>query len=323
VAKKQSRAERDEMLADIAEMYYEKEMTQAEISKEIGITRSAISRLLTEARKKGIVEIHIRRPIWFDSDLAEDLKSRFSLKNVQVLTWDDSDRYEILRQRLGKAGAKVFTDLVDRGQVIGVAWGYTVSAVIDEMPEKHLTGVKVAQLVGVLGSSVHKYSGQTLVEKLAGKLDGEGVYLYTPFIVEKPQTAKVLRNDQSVRDTMLVGQKCDLAILGIGSTIPEYCSLYQGSHIQLADLEELQRAGAVGDVCGHYFTADGSIAQVAFHQRLIGISLEDLRSIPVRLAVAGGVNKAEAILGAVRGGLVNGLIIDSLTAARILELDGS
>ncbi|MBN1266112.1 MAG: sugar-binding transcriptional regulator [Anaerolineales bacterium] len=321
MGKKQSRAERDELLADIAEMYYERAMTQAEISREVGITRSAISRLLTEARQRGIVEIHIQRPIRFNSELAQKLKTRFSLKVAHVLTWEDEGRYEILKQRLGAAGAKVFSDLEKDGQVIGVAWGYTVSAVIDAMPENHLAGVKVTQLVGVLGSSVHKYSGQALVEKLAGKLDGEGVYLYTPFIVEKPQTATVLRNDQSVRETMLIGQNCDLAILGIGSTIPEYCSLFQGGHIQKSDLKELQQAGAVGDVCGHYFTADGSIAQVAFHQRLIGISLEDLRNTPVRLAVAGGLNKAEAILGAIRGELVNHLIVDSLTAARILALD--
>ncbi len=323
MSKKLSQPERDELLADIAEMYYDQEMTQAEISRKVGITRSAISRLLTEARQKGIVEIHINRPIWFDEDLSEKMKARFSLKAVDVVIWNGSGRYEVLREKLGQAGEKVFAPLLKSNQVIGVAWGYTVSSIIDAFPEKPLKGVKVAQLVGVLGSSVHKYSGQTLVESLAAKLHGEGVYLYTPFIVEKPQTARQLLSDQSVRDSMLVGQKCDVAVLGIGSTIPEYCSLYQGGHIQRSDLQDLQKAGAVGDVCGHYFTEDGVLADVAFHQRLIGISMEDLRNIPVKFAVAGNPYKAAAILGAIRAGLVTHLLLDSITAERILEMDAS
>lgn len=319
--KKLSQPERDELLADIAEMYYDQEMTQVEISRRVGITRSAISRLLTEARQKGIVEITIHRPIWFDEDLARVMQKRFGLESVQVMVWKEDGRYEVLRERLGQACGKSFYELVSQDQIIGVAWGYTVHDVIESLPENPLGGVKIAQLVGVLGSTVHKYSGQALVESLAAKLQGEGVYLYTPFIVEKPQTARQLRNDSSVRETILTGQKCDVALLGIGSTIPGYCSLYQGGHIQRADLKELQQAGAVGDVCGHYFTIDGEIADVEFHERLIGISLADLRSIPVRLAAAGSPQKAEAILGAIRAGLVTHLVVDSMTAARILELE--
>ncbi len=109
--------------------------------------------------------------------------------------------------------------------------------------------------------------------------------------------------------------------MGIGTTIPEYCSLYQGNHISLEDVEKLHAAGAVGDVCALYFQEDGCFSNVAFHQRRIGVLHQDLQEIESRLAVAGNPHKAEAVLGAIRGNYINALVTDNLTAIQVLKLD--
>jgi DNA-binding transcriptional regulator LsrR (DeoR family) len=85
-------------------------------------------------------------------------------------------------------------------------------------------------------------------------------------------------------------------------------------------LEDLRKAGAVGDVCGWHFDIHGQPACDNFCERLVSIQREDLLSIPVRLGVAGGEGKADAILGALRSKYVNMLVIDSLTARKVLEL---
>lgn len=312
--------EREDLLADVAEMYYQEGLTQAEISKEVGITRSAISRMLTEARQKGIVEIHIHRPLRYHDELGSQLTQKFNLHSAHVISVQDYNRYEELQHRLGKAGSNALAGLIAPNKTIGVAWGTTVQATIEALTVQKINNIRVVQLLGVLGSTKHAYSGQALVERLARKLNGEGIYLFTPFIVENENTAKFLRNDQSVDEALSLGKQCDIALLGVGSTKPELCSLYQGSHITHQDLNTLREKNAVGDVSGYYFNIAGELADVDFHKRLMGISHQDLLNIPLRLGVAGNVEKAEAILGALCGGYINILVTDNLTAERILEL---
>ncbi len=175
---KRTRGEdRDEVLADVAEMYYDEGLTQAEIAHSLGVTASAVSRMLTEARDKGIVEIRVRRPLRFNPALERALIDAFGLENAHVLVWHKKDHYEELRERLGVVAARVLSNLLTPGMVIGVPWGLTVSATIEALEVQHPVPVKVVQLVGVLGSTSHVYNAQALVERLARKLGGEGVYL--------------------------------------------------------------------------------------------------------------------------------------------------
>lgn len=310
--------ERERLLADISEMYYEEGKTQAEIAKEIGNTRSAISRILTEARQKGIVEIHVHHPMRFNEALGNTLISRFGLQNAHVLL--NQNKTTNINKWLGRAASTLFSDLFTTKRIVGVAWGTTVRAAIDSFQGIEMPDMQVVQLVGILGSTHHTYSGQALVERLACKLKGEGIYLYTPFIVDSKETAEVLLRDHSISRAINLGKQCDLAILGIGSTKPHICSLYLGDHISKSDLDSLTKANAVGDVGGHYFDIDGNIVDVEFQKRLMSISWEDLRNIPARLGIAGNAMKAEAIIGAIRGGGINILFTDQQTALRILEL---
>lgn len=313
-------SDRDELLGDVAEMYYQEGKTQLEISKIIGVTRTAISRMLTEARQKGIVEIHVNRPLRYMTDIQIKLMGKFNLQSATVIKGIERDDYKNLQQKLGQAAAQVLTKRIKSGILIGVAWGTTVQATIEALEEQKLTKTRVVQLTGVLGSQRHPYSGQTLVESLAKKLNGVGIYLNTPFMVEKADTAKILMSDQSVLEAIRLGRQCDIALLGVGSTKSEYFSLLQGQHITQAEYKILLDAKAVGDVSGHYFDSSGNLVDVEFHKRLVGITVDDLLNIPTRIAVAGNAEKAEAILGALRGGFINNIVTDHITATRILKI---
>lgn len=318
--KNKNYSDRLELLADVAELYYDEGKTQAQISETFGITRSAISRILTEARQKGVVEINIRRPLRYEADLEQALIDRFGLKGACVITWQGDDRYEALKIRLGKAGAKVLGEQISTSRIIGIAWGTTVGTTIQACEPVERDDLQVVQLVGALGSAKHAYSGQALVEQLARKVGGKGIYLYTPFIVDTADTARALANTPSIHEALDAGKKCDAALVGIGSTRPEYCSLYQGGHISKDVLSALQKSGAVGDVSGHYFDIRGQKANIDFHQHMVGISKEDLLNIPTRIAVAGNPAKAEAIYAALSGGYANILVSDSQTITKVLEL---
>ena len=322
MSKYQSGYDRNELLADVAEMYYVKELTQAEISLEIDMTRSAVSRMLTEARKKRIVEINIRRPLHFDAGLEAALQERFDLQNAHVLAGQRGDDYDKLRRHLGQMAAAALKDLLQPNMICGVAWGTTVSATIEALDGRNSVPVQIVQLVGVLRSNSHAFNAQALVEIMARKLDGEGIYLYSPFIVENAATAHSIRSIPDVRETLDAGKRCDIALIGIGTVLdPAYSSLYQGGHITLETLEQLRHDGVVGDVGGVHIDINGNVAEGDLNDRMVGISGPDLLAIPTRLAVAGGVAKAEAILGALRGGYANLLVTDSETAEAVLNRD--
>jgi deoxyribonucleoside regulator len=312
--------ERADLLADVSEMYYEDNLTQAEIARSIGLTRSAVSRILAEARQKGIVEIRVRRPIRFDEELSAALAGHFGLKSAHVFIGRQKQDYDQLRFQLGEAAARMLETYLQADSSFGIAWGTTVSATIDALEELDLAASRVVQLVGVLGSDSHAFNAQALVERMARKVGGKSFFLYSPFIVQDAETAHALLSNDEVRQTIEAGRHCDVALLGIGSTDPDYCSLYQGRHISLEELEVMRAAGAVGDVCAQYFDVHGTTCDLDFHKRLIGVTVNDLMNIPIRLGVAGGEAKAQAIAGALLGGQVNVLITDHYTATLVLGL---
>jgi DNA-binding transcriptional regulator LsrR (DeoR family) len=315
-----NQTDRDALLAFVADKYFLGELRQSDIAEEIGVTRSAVSRMLTEAREKGIVEVIVHYPIQYNHELEAELKALLSLEHVSVLDINNQNDFGDLKRKLGKAAFRLLSRLIKPGDQIGVSWGTTVQATIEAFESTTIPNTKVVQLVGVLGSTRHSYSAQILVEHLAEKIGGEGTYLYSPFIVENERTAASLLDDPSVEKSINRGEQSDIALLGIGTTNPEFCSLFQGDHISKQELDALRQTGAVGDVCAIYFEITGALALTDFHQRRIGVSPEGLRKIPIRLGVGGSPEKAQAIFGAACGGYINSLVTDSSTADLILDL---
>jgi deoxyribonucleoside regulator len=314
--------DRTSLLADIAEMYYLEEKNQAEIAKIVGVTRSMVSRMLTEARENGIVEVRIQRPLHRDPEIEAALRKEFGLKDVCAVVTNHRDG-ERLVHTLGIAGARVLASQLTPQKTLGLTWGTSISATVNAFETARQAPIKIVQLVGAMGARMMEYDGHNLVSRIAEKLGGEAYYLNAPYLCENAEMAKALLKTKSVQETIRLSKKTDVALLGIGSTSPKHSSFYLAGYITRQELEDLRNAGAVGDVCGWHFDIHGQPACDTFCDRLVSIHREDLLSIPVRLGVAGGEGKAEAILGALRSKYVNMLVIDSLTARKVLDLTQS
>lgn len=312
--------DRAELLANVAEMYFLDNLTQAEISRKIGVTRSMVSRMVDEAMRQGIVEISIRRPLLFDRDLQNNLIKRFDLRDATVVISQNLDDNSRLLRRLGACGAYVLRELLKPGIIIGVPWGTTVSAVVDAITQDSSIHPVVVQLVGAVGAHNVEYDGHGLVQRLAAKLGGEVYYLNAPFMVGSEEIVLSLIGNRGIRETFNMGKKCELAILGIGSVDIEHSSYFRAGYMSREVLEELQSEGVVGGVCGIHFDLEGKIKAQDFQKKLISISTEDLRKIPLRMGVAGGIAKVRPLLGAIRAGLINILATDSITARELLLL---
>jgi DNA-binding transcriptional regulator LsrR (DeoR family) len=299
-------------------MYYINGKDQSAIAKEIGVTRSMVSRMLTEARGRGIVEIRIIRALNSEYELEEELQHRFGIDKMFVVSVRSVDADRLLVD-LGRAGAFVLNRYLEPGMVIGLAWGTTISVTVDAIEPRQAIPCRVVQLVGALGARNDEYDGHALVQRLAEKLGGESYFLNAPYLCKSPEIARAIMETQGIREVVEMGKQVHTALLGIGTTEIRYSSYYLAGYVEVEQIDRLRNAGVVGDIAGNHFDINGNFFQDDFSSRLVTIRLEDLLKIPVRIGVAGGPGKVKPIIGALRSKLVNVLVTDSNTARSILE----
>jgi DNA-binding transcriptional regulator LsrR (DeoR family) len=316
MATERASQKRASILADVAEMYYLEGKDQSDIASEVGVTRSMVSRMLTEARSRGIVEIKVIRPIHSDHELEEAIKARFGIESVFVVSMEDT-RPEKMLVNLGRAAAEVLKKHLRADLVIGVAWGTAVSATVDAVQMMGEPSIKVIQLVGAQGARNVEYDGHAIVKRLAEKLGGEGYYINAPYLCQTPEIAQSMRETRGITETIDMGKKVQIALLGIGTTETEYSSYYLSGLLSEEEIKMMRKNGVVGDIASNYFSMDGTPYIDGFLNRMITIRLEDLIRIPVRLGIAGGSVKVKAIIGALNSRLVNYLVTDSITASLI------
>lgn len=312
---------RTHLLADIAEMYFVEGKSQEEIANHVGVSRSNISRMLKEARNAGIVQISINRPLDENHELEEELIKRFDLINARVINVDQSAN---LLRVLGKAASQELISDIKPGAIIGTSWGTAISATVGELESiTSLQGIKIVQLLGALGARIKEYDAHSIVNRLAKKLGAEGYYINAPFLVDETSIADSLLKNRNVQETIQLGKQADIALLGVGSTEDAYCSFFKADYVSREESRQIQQAGAIGDVCGRFFDLNGQITAKSFQDKLVGISLQDLLYIPVRLGVAGGPAKIEPIIGALHGRLINALVSDTKTISEVLNRTSS
>jgi deoxyribonucleoside regulator len=309
---------RTSILTDVAEMYYIEGKDQSDISLEIGVTRSMISRMLTEARNLGIVEIKVVRPIHSDHELEEAIKVKFGIESVFVVSMDDMKPEKMLLN-LGRAAAEVLKKYLRADLSIGVAWGTAVSAAVDAVQVMVEPSIKVVQLVGAQGARNVEYDGHAIVKRLAEKLGGEGYYINAPYLCQTAEIAQSMRETRGIKESIEMGKKIQIALLGIGTTEIEYSSYYLSGLLSEEEIEVIRKNGVVGDIASNYFHIDGRPYNDDFLNRMITIHLEDLRRVQLRLGIAGGAAKVNAIIGALNSKLVNYLVTDSITARLLTQ----
>ncbi len=310
---------RQDYLARIAWLYYDQGKSQQEIADEVGVSRSAVSRLLTEARDRGIVEIIVHYPWRTSPELEKELVSTFNLKGARVLLRENKS-YEEMLQGLGVLAAGYLNNILHDGMTIGISWGTALYQMIRAMPMRDLPGVEVLQLIGATGSETVPSDGPILAQLLSNRLGGFCRYLHAPLVVENEAVRDVLMQDRNIRETLSRAERADVALVGIGSTNSELYSLLRAGYLDEAETQAIRTAGAVGDICAQHYSLAGRWMDIEINRRTIGISLQMLTRVGTVIAVAGSSRKGAAIFGGLRGGYFNVLITDDQAARKALAL---
>ncbi len=304
-------------LARVSSLYFDQNKTQQEISDFTGIPRSMVSRMLAEARERGIVEIKVRFP-WTWKKMENELVSTFGLKSAFVMVMDVNSHDELLNG-LGLLIAEYINEILHDNMKIGISWGSAIQHMINALKPRKMAGVEVIQLIGATGLENNLSDGPLLAQLLTNRLSATCRYLHAPLVVENKMVRDALLQDRSIKETLARAGEADIALVGVGSIDPDLYTLKIAGYVTEEERKQLADAGVVGDFCGHHYSINGEMLNTDIDQRIIAIDLPTLAKIGSVIAVAGDVRKGDAILGVLRGKFIDVLVTDAETAQYLID----
>jgi DNA-binding transcriptional regulator LsrR (DeoR family) len=301
------------VLVRVSRLYYEAGETQERIASILGVTRPQVSKLLKQARARGVVEIRIVDEDERAEPVGQRLRARFGLRDVRVAPMIDGHE-PASRRRLGALAADALRGAVRDGQVIGIGAGSSVSATAEAL--EPLTPPIDATVVPLCGGFWVSSAGAEPFRRIAESLGATPRALLAPGVLETAATRDALWSDPGIRAIRDLWDRLDVALVGIGS--PSWSEATVGAEA----MTELSTGHAIGEVLIAPFDAEGRFVAPGFRARTIGYDAARLAALPTTIGVAAGPAKVGPILAVLRSGLVNVLVTDTATAEAVLARDG-
>jgi deoxyribonucleoside regulator len=306
-----------------ATLYYLDGLTQADVAVRLGVSRPTAGRLIARAKAKGLVRIEVAIPPDQRDNLHADeeaeLERTFGLTEAVVIAGsvdalgplDDSTTWA----PVGRAAARLLARRLEDTDVLGFTWGPEVVAVAKALRAGAATCRTVVQLDGAQTKVDYQTGTEYVLGRCAEQLQADVIRLPAPLYAD-PATVASLRKDSMISRALGAGRNAAVMMFGVGP-VSTSTTLFEGSFVDNRMLDRLSAAGAVGEIGGRFFTADGTVLDADMASRAVSVPLEDVRRCPTSILLTGGTAKHEAALGALRGGFVRILVCD-LDCARWL-----
>lgn len=307
----------EQLATRAAWLYFVGGHTQAEIGKKLGLNRVRINRLLAVARELGLVQINVTGRLATCIDLEEQLKEKFKLGLAVVVPTPIHENQ--LPQVIGNAAGNYLGSQLKDDMSVGVGWGRTLRHSLRSVPRRNYEALSVVSLMGGLTQSSLVNPHET-ASHLADIVGAKCYYVAAPALTDSEATRDILLKQSMVRDVFERGAKVDLALLSVGE-LASPNTMTQVGLISQTEAASLLKAGAVGDICGHWIDEKGEVIDHAINRRVIALPPKRLKNIPCVVLASGGRNKIPVLRGALHAGFVNVLVTDQETARGILNAD--
>lgn len=299
----------------IARRYYHHDQSKVTIANAFGLSRFQVARMLQDARRDGLVRIEIGAPGRRDRESSAALRDRLGIEKAVVVTSEPASPHSTA-EHVGRAVAEELAATLREGDVLGMTWS-GVTVVMSQALER-LPRCTVVQLAGTIYPPAGMPGSVEVSRRVAQAASGDAHAIYSPLVVADADTAAGLRRQPEIADVLARGRSLDAAVLSVGAWQPSASAVYD--LLTPAEQAELAAAGVCGEVSGRLFDAAGSFVPTPLDDRVIGVTVEDLRAVPRLITSSFGAFRAGATLAAVRAGLVHTLIADDQLAAALLEL---
>ena len=314
------------LLVKAARLYYENGLNQSEIGERLGLSRQKVQRILKEALDQSVVQITIQPIIGVFSDLERGLEERFGLAEAIVVETTTSGNHEsqaTIAREVGAGAAEYLMRVIRPHDKIVISVGNSLLGMVNAMPySPHLDAddLTVIQGLGGLGDPRHETYATELVTRLAKALSAEPVLLGAPAVAGTRETRDSFIRDPHIEQTLNMARTADMIFVGIGPSRSDSVVVQDFWKVmQPSALDEMHACGVVGSLNLRYFDADGRAFLSEFDERIIGLTLDEIKRIRRVAGVAGGSSKREAIEAALAGKLINVLVTDHITAQHLLK----
>jgi DNA-binding transcriptional regulator LsrR (DeoR family) len=302
------------LAARVARQFYLEGVSKVDIADRLGISRFRVARLLDSARESGLVRIEIGFPGGaLDAGLSAELCSVFGLQQAFVFNFPSDG--SPLRQRLGEAAGQVLMDLITPGDVLGLTWSRTLSGLTAALTQ--LPPCPIVQLTG----AVPPPDGRDLLELVRGvaRIGGGTAHVfYAPMLVSDAATADAIRRQGDIAEAFALIPSVTIAVVSIGAWSPGLSTIYDA--VTPVERDTLTDLGVRAELAGVFIDADGAPLTTPLDGRMIVTPAPLFTRIPFVLGVAYDAGKSPAVLAAIRGGLLHGLVTHTDLARDLLGL---
>ncbi len=308
-------AEFDDIVIWAAWLYYEEGLNQSDIATRLGVSRASVVNYLQEARERGAVRISMDAGVMARHSLSRALASRFGLEEALVVPVQPGQDADARLAVLGAAGARQLERMLSPGETLCISWGRTVLAVADAI-SPGAEGLSVVQVTGA-AMGRRDFSAELCTAIMARNLGALSMVMHAPAVLTSAALCAALRAEPALSEQFALIREARTIVFGLGGLGPESTMRIAG----IAGGEEIDAYAADGAeavlIC-RFLDAEGRQVRRAFDDRMMGIELDELRAIPRRVCVAGGLGKIAALRATLKGGYVSHLVTDTETAAALM-----
>jgi DNA-binding transcriptional regulator LsrR (DeoR family) len=294
-------------------MYYIAGLNQSEIASQLGTSRPVVQRLIAAAKEEGIVSIGLHHPVANCLDYAQLLAEKYQLSHCNIVPVYRSESaldsvtfgcYQLMARYLQG----------DKPTVVGIGSGLTLKKTIKRIDfDSHNTRcVALISAMNELGQCNY-YDDVPLL--LARKIQGKYYQWPAPRYAQSSEEHEMWCSNRLFRNVCAVADAADVIFVGIGA-LGRQSPIFKDGFIDEAQLEELTQRGGVGEILGRFIDADGNVIDSQINRFITSYDIR--QSQCPRIAAACGEDKRPAILAALKGGWINGLVTDEQTARWLL-----
>ena len=317
-----SAVDNNRLVVKVARLYYEDELTQAQIAERLRISRQKAQRLITQARAEGIVQIAINPILGIYSDLEKGLEELFGLREAVVVETTAYEDQPTVARELGAGAAEYLLRILRPHDNIVISWGGSILGMVNTLTfsvRTDLEDISVIQGLGGLVDPNLEVHATELVRRLAKVLNAKAILLPAPGVAGSKAARDAFLKDPFVSKALNLACSANVALMGIGAPVPNSILVREGTIVTWPQLSKLAQRGAVGDMNLRYFDKHGKHIRSELDDNVIGLTLDEIKKIHHVVGIAGGATKFRAVRGALDGKLIHALITDHPTARRLLE----
>jgi DNA-binding transcriptional regulator LsrR (DeoR family) len=310
---------RHDLISRVLNLYYVDELTQAEVGRRLGLSTAKVNRLLQQARQEGMVEITIRTPLQHLFELEYRLKAIFGIREAMVIPRIAEDA-STFAYTLGRAGASYLLDHLRDGDIIGIGGGTGVYSVVQALEPTRTYNVQVVPVLGAVQGRVST-DVNYLATQMADRLGGKAYQLHAPAFVETPEHRGILTSMGPIKEILDIARRANVALMGVGTVDAERSRFVEFTALSPAEMRQIaESCGGIGEIGAYVYDIEGCPCAEEYTSRVVGLTLQELKKIPLIIGIAGTASKALPLYGALRGGYLHTLITDEAAATGILQI---